>query len=75
MRQHQVVARLGILSPQLGDFLTGGFDLVRAPTGLAAQVLLVGLLDARRADVVVGAVALLRELVDLVGRDRRPCSR
>ena len=70
MRQHQVVAGLRVLAPQLGDLLTADFDLVQALAWLAAQVFLVGLLDAGGADVVVGTVALLL----VAGRRPRPRS-
>ena len=69
-RQHQVVARPGRLALELADLLATDLDLVRAPPGDAAQILFVRLLDARRANVVVEAVALLLELIGIVGRDR-----
>src|SRR5919206_570870 len=50
-------AVLGVLTPQLADLLAGHLDLVDAFSGLAAQIGLVGLLDAGGADVVVEPVA------------------
>ena len=66
-RHDQVLARLGTLDAQRADLAAGRLDLVHLAAGPASEDGLVRVFDAGRADLVVDRVAVLLDLLLVLG--------